>query len=197
MRALEPPPAAGSDIASAQAIVVLGGGVIERSPEYGEAVVGSESLVRLRYAARLARETRIPVLVSAGNPYGEVPEAEAMARALKTDFAVEARWIEKGSATTAANAVLSYAMLAPEGRTRIALVTTAWHMPRAARAFRGAGFDVVPAPTAYLPPRDWLALDFVPSSEGLRLTRIALWELLGMAWYALRGVVDPRQNASS
>jgi uncharacterized SAM-binding protein YcdF (DUF218 family) len=41
----------------AQAIVILGGGSYYAAPEYGGDTVGSASLVRTRYGAKLARET--------------------------------------------------------------------------------------------------------------------------------------------
>jgi uncharacterized SAM-binding protein YcdF (DUF218 family) len=186
LRMLEPPPLVRADLAKVQAIVVIGGGMMAESPDYGEPIVLNESLSRLRYAARLGRESGKPLLVSAGNPYGEIPEAEAMAHILKTDFGVEARWVEKTSATTAENAARSYAILAPEHATRIALVTTARHMPRAARAFRTAGFEVVPAATGYVSREPMRLSDFLPGAEALGETRGALREMLGAIWYTLR-----------
>lgn len=185
LRPLEPPPLVRSDLAGAQAIVVLGGGVIDYSAEYAGPVVGYHSWTRLRYGAHLARETGLPILLTAGNPYGKVPEAEVMASVLKTDYGLEARWVEKASVTTAENAARSFAMLARERKTRIALVTTAWHMPRARRAFEAAGFAVVPSATGYVSRAPLRPLDFLPSTSGLHQTRIALWELLGALWYAL------------
>jgi uncharacterized SAM-binding protein YcdF (DUF218 family) len=187
LRLLEPPPVAKNELAAVDAIVVPGGGVNEYSPEYAGPVLRADSFQRLRYGARLARETGLPILVSGGSPYGSVAEADVMASTLKRDFGLEARWVENASPTTAENAARSFALLARERKTRIALVTTAWHIPRAKRAFEAAGFSVVAAPTGYvgqtgaLQPRD-----FVPSAEGLHGTRTALWELLGSIWYALR-----------
>lgn len=188
LRALEAPPAAEKELAGAGAIVVLGGGLIHDSPEYGEDVVGAETVARLRYATRLARATGIPILVAGGNPRGgKLSEGEAMARILQQDFNVPARWTEGRSATTAENASHSLEILRPEGRTRIVLVTSAWHMPRASRTFSKAGFEVLAAPTGYVSRRDSRVTDWLPSAEGLYATRLALWELLGTAWYWLKG----------
>lgn len=193
--------------ASPLLIAIAGLLLLRRRPRFGVAAVAfglaalwlsslgivGKSLLRLlepslRYAARLARETRLPSLLSGGNPYGEFPEAEAMARTMKADFGVEARWIEKSSATTAENAARTFAMLAQARITRIALVTTAWHMPRARRAFAAAGFDVVPAPTSYVSRSSVRPIDLLPSVYGLAQTRIAMWELLGSAWYSFRSI---------
>jgi uncharacterized SAM-binding protein YcdF (DUF218 family) len=187
---LEPPPVSKAALANATAIVVLGASRIHDSPEYGEDTAGTQALARLRYAARLARTTGLPILVSGGKPYGgSLPEGEVMARVLQQDFNTPIKWIEDRSTTTAENAAQSFAILQPLGHTRIALVTSAWHMPRAERAFRKAGFDVVPAPTAYTSQRESKLTDWLPSAEGLYATRVALWELLGAGWYKLRGAI--------
>lgn len=185
---LEPPPASKAALAGATAIVVLGAVRIHNSPEYGEDTAGAQALARLRYAAHLARTTGLPILVSGGKPYGgSLPEGEVMARVLQQDFNTPAAWKENQSTTTAENAALSYAILHPAGHSRIALVTSAWHMPRAERTFRKAGFDVIPAPTAYTSRRESKLTDWLPSAEGLYATHVALWELLGMMWYQLKG----------
>lgn len=188
LQALEMAPVRGNDLVHLDAIVVLGGGLISNSPEYGEDVLVPEALARVRYAAHLARATGAPVMLSGGNPYGgSRAEAAAMAEVLK-EFGVTPRWEEASSTTTAQNAGEVYGILGPQGRRRIALVTSAWHMPRASRVFRRAGFDVVAAPTSYVAPASHGPLAYLPSAAGLAQTRIALWEWLGLAWYRLRGV---------
>src|SRR5580765_1139325 len=54
----------------AEAIVVLGGGRYLDAPEYGGDTAGPSTLERLRYGAKLGRETRLPILVSGGKPGG-------------------------------------------------------------------------------------------------------------------------------
>jgi uncharacterized SAM-binding protein YcdF (DUF218 family) len=188
LRTLEAPPAAEAALATAKAVVVLGAGRIQDSPEYAGDTVGAEGLVRLRYGARLARKLGLPLLVAGGKPYGgRLSEGRTMAAALEEDFKTPARWMEEESTTTAENAAHAFAILRPEERTRIALVTSAWHMRRAKLAFAKAGFDVVPAPTGYASRGELRLLDWIPSAAGLYATRTALWELLGMAWYRLTG----------
>ena len=56
---------------AADAIVVLGGGTYFHAPEFNdEDTVKSQTLVRLRYAAKLQRETGKPILVTGGKPLG-------------------------------------------------------------------------------------------------------------------------------
>ncbi|WP_169255067.1 YdcF family protein [Aromatoleum toluvorans] len=134
----------------AQAIVVLGAGKRRNAPEYGGETVNRLALERLRYAARLARTTGLPVLVSGGAPTGNVPEAMLMQASLEEDFRVPVRWVEKASLDTQQNAQFSAVLLGAAGVHRIVLVTHAAHMPRAQAAFEDSGLQVIPAPTAWL-----------------------------------------------
>ena len=70
LRSLEGEPLDHADLLQAQAIVVLGGGRYRDAPEYGGDTVGEATLVRLRYAAKLHRETGLPLLVTGGKPEG-------------------------------------------------------------------------------------------------------------------------------
>lgn len=174
----------------AQAIVVLAAGRIEDAPEYG----GKEqpdyiALARLRYAARLHKETGLPILVSGGNGTSDgslIPKALAMERALREEFAVPVRWVETESGNTAQNAEFSARILARENIRRILLVTDAMHMPRSVMTFERNGMEVVAAPTIFF-GRDtstWLYL--LPSAENLRRSYYALYEWIGLVWYGLR-----------
>ena len=174
----------------AQAIVVLAAGRLRDAAEYGGRDIPDYiALGRLRYAARLQRETRLPVLVSGGNGAADDnawSKADAMAAALKEDFGVPVKWIEGKSKNTAENAGFSAQVLRPAAVTRVLLVTDAMHMPRARNAFQRAGLVVVAAPTLFFshPPLGLSA--FLPSAEGLRQSWYAIYELIGIAWYRWR-----------
>ena len=171
----------------ADAIVVLGGGTYFHAPEYGADTVSMESLVRLRFAAKLQRETGKPILVTGGAPLGNsTSEAEQMKQVLVQEFNVPVQWAETASDNTLENARLSRQLLKQAGITRIYLVTHAWHMPRAVQAFQSAGFQVVPAPTAYTTRYQTDLLAFVPNVYALRDSRIFMHELIGMFWYQLK-----------
>jgi uncharacterized SAM-binding protein YcdF (DUF218 family) len=113
-------------------------------------------------------------------------KADAMALALREDFGVPVRWIERRSRDTGENAAFSAAMLRPEGIRRILLVTDAMHMPRARAAFERAGFDVVAAPTLFFSAQPQSLNAWVPSAEGMRRSWYATYELIGIVWYRLR-----------
>lgn len=174
-------------ISEAQAIVVLGGGIHPQTPEYGGDTLKSQTLERLRYAARLHRANRLPILVTGGRPEGGAAEAVLMAEALSTDFGIAPRWVESASQNTAENARFSRTMVQPVGIDRILLVTHASHMPRAMASFKKAGFTVLPAPTMSNAQRPFHLLDLLPSASGLMQSRTAIHEWLGLLWYALLG----------
>jgi len=174
------PPLQPAQMKHAQAIVVLGGGNNLAAPEFGGDTVGPFSLERVRYAARLARASGLPVLASGGAPEGGKPEAEAMRDALETDFGVRVRWTEAESFDTEQNAARSAAVLKEAGISRVLLVTHAFHMRRAGGAFTQAGLEVIPAPTAWLATAPFSATQLLPSAYGLRIAHYALHEMLGM-----------------
>lgn len=168
----------------AQAIVVLGGGRYRAAPEYGDDTVNEATLARLRYAAKLHRETGLPILVSGGTPEGAgLSEGEAMRRTLEEDFGVPVRWVERSSINTRENARYAVSLLREAHITDILLVTDASHMPRAYAAFTAAGPAVTPAPTSFR-NRPLTPLDFLPRSYAH--TRTALHEWIGLLWYKLR-----------
>jgi uncharacterized SAM-binding protein YcdF (DUF218 family) len=143
-------------------------------------------LERLRRAARLQRETGLPLLVSGGKlPDFTLSHAAAMAQALEVDLRVPVRWREELSRTTAENAVYSARLLKADGIGRVLLVTTAWHMPRALQAFRAAGLDPIAAPTGFAGPANWYWENMLPSAARLQASTWACHEILGRLWYQL------------
>ena len=175
----------------AQAIVVLAAGRMRRAPEYGGRDIPDYiALARVRYGAHLQRRTGLPVLVSGGNgPSADTyTKADAMASALREDFGVPVKWVEGKSRDTGENAVFSARLLRAGGVERILLVTDAMHMARARAAFEHAGLQVVDAPTMFFGDQAQGAAAWMPSGEGMRRSWHAAYELLGGAWYRLRGV---------
>jgi uncharacterized SAM-binding protein YcdF (DUF218 family) len=173
---------------SGQAIVVLGGGLYSRAPEYGADTVSRRSLERVRYAARLHKRTGKPVFLAGGNPTrADSTEAEEMDVVLR-EFGVAPQWLENASDNTLENARFTRRTLAPTGISRIYLVTHAWHMPRARLAFERAGLEVIPAAIAYVTPLEAKPAYLVPSADALELAGIFFREIGGVAWYRLKSV---------
>lgn len=174
--------------AGAQAIVVLAAGRVRAAPEYGDLDIPDHlALARLRYAAHLHRRTGLPILVSGGAPRpGATILADAMASALREDFGVPVRWVERRSRNTAENAAFSAALLGPEKVERVLLVTDAMHMERARTLFQRTGLQVTDAPTMFFGEQARGLAAWVPSAEGMRRSWYASYELIGLAWYRLK-----------
>ena len=110
----------------------------------------------------------------------------------------EAIWREDQSRNTRENAIYSREFLQQKDIDRIALVTSASHMPRALALFEAQGFDVVPMPTDYqVTEAGWESLHYanarfqlfnlLPTARNLEMTTVALKEYLGVAAYRLLG----------
>lgn len=179
------PPVDAQQMSEVQAIVILGSGAQRDLADYGGGTVSPLALERLRHGARLARASDLPVLVTDSALNGRRPGAELMAQVL-LDWGVHARWVEGRALTTYDNARYTRDMLAPEGIDRIALVSHAWHLPRAVAIFERAGFTVAPAPTLVPARRHQSAIDWLPDAVALQRSVFALHERLGGVWYRLR-----------
>jgi len=177
---------------SADAIVILGGGTYFLAPEYsGQDTVSEPALPRLRYGAKLHRETGKPILVTGGKPLGNaLSEAQQMRTTLQQDFHVPVRWAEDASNNTLENARFSFQTLQKAGIRKIYLVTHAWHMPRSADAFRRAGFEVVEAPVAFTTRYQTDLLAFLPRAEALRDSKIFTHEVIGLLWYRVKSALS-------
>lgn len=181
-------PVSVAQLASArvQAIVVLGGGLLPKAPEYGQAQPSTRTAARLRYGVWLARQSGLPLAFSGGIGWAAegtqpVPEAEVAAQVARQDYGVTLRWTEARSRDTSGNARLLAPLLRHDGVQRIALVTDAWHLPRAVAAFQRAGLEVTPSPMGFVLPLERGLLEWSPSARGLLASQQVLRECLGLA----------------
>lgn len=173
----------------ASAIVVLSGGVRDLAWVGLVSEPSEVSMGRTVKGVSLYRTLHIPLLFVGGNGKPvkqETKEAPAMAHVAR-DLGVPLNdvRVEATARNTAESAVAVKRMLA---RRRIILVTSAYHMKRAVPLFRKQGFDVIPAPTGYRAerqPATWYS--FVPSSDNLYSSAVALSEYISYQWYSWRG----------
>ncbi|MFZ1547100.1 MAG: YdcF family protein [Candidatus Nitrotoga sp.] len=162
----------------AQAIVILGGGIRNNALEYGGDTVGRLTLDRVRYGARVAKITGLPVLVAGGSVLSGEPEAKLMRETLENEFGVKVRWSEDKSRNTRENAAFSAAMLAKENIRQVVLVTHSFDMPRAKAEFTTSGLQVIAAPTGILNGDLQWPSDYLPGMGGLQASYYVCYELL-------------------
>lgn len=174
------PPISEAQLKEIQAIVILGGGNNSQAPEFGyEDTANRWTLERLRYGAYLQHQTNKPILVTGGAPFGGRAEANAMAETLQRDFHAKDIWTEDQSKDTAENAAYSAAILKQHGIERIAVISQAWHLPRASKLFEQQGLTVYPAPTGYTHEDNESIIRWLPKASALDKSSIALKEYLG------------------
>jgi uncharacterized SAM-binding protein YcdF (DUF218 family) len=177
-----------------EVIVILGGGrrkgALETSLDYQQQDLSPSSMERIRYGARLAKQTKLPILVTGGAPdktsKEDLSEAFMMKLVLEQEMGLSPQWFEEQSNTTQENARLSAHILKKEGVKTIYLVTHFWHMPRAKAVFEKEGLIVIPAPMGFYQKTAFTPLDFYPSSEGFQRTRWIWHEILGNLWYRVK-----------
>lgn len=135
-RVLEAPLVVREPLRPLDAIVVLG------APLGPGGTLTAVLAERAAAAAALWRAGGAPLVVATGGPTGSGPraEAEALADALRA-AGVPDVLVERASWTTAGNARLTAALLAPHGARSVWLVTQPFHGRRAVRLFRAAGLD--------------------------------------------------------
>ncbi|MBA1258095.1 YdcF family protein [Pseudomonas oryzihabitans] len=171
----------------ADAIVVLGAGREVEDPGWAGDAASHLAVERLRYAARLAKASGLPVLITGGSPHDRpLSEAALMTEVMERDLGVPVRWQEGGSRTTWENATLSAPLLREAGVKRVVLVTQAYHMARSRWCFERQGFAVVAAPMGFIgvvnarPFGGWL-----PEAKAVEQTAQLLNEAAGLLLYPL------------
>lgn len=171
---------------AAGAIVLLGGGMVRFAQEYQHMQLTDGSVRRILYAATVARQSALPVLITGGGRSLESPDIEAARMGnLLEQLGVVPRWLETESRTTWENAVLSAPILRAAGIDTVVLVTDAWHMRRSVMAFEAQGLTVIPAPTAFRNGAYHDIRAFVPDRNALDQVGDALREWLGIVTYRL------------
>jgi uncharacterized SAM-binding protein YcdF (DUF218 family) len=169
------------------AIVVLGHGTKDIHALKNTFNTEIESL-RLLHAVVVYNKTGAKYFVCSGKADGNVSEAEAMARlAEKLGVPKEKIKIEPNSRNTGENASEVNKMFTNKN-INIGLVTSAFHMKRSEREFKKYFNNVLPLPAHYLysSPERNVVIRYMPRSEELYKTSIALKEIFAQLWYRLK-----------
>jgi uncharacterized SAM-binding protein YcdF (DUF218 family) len=182
-RQAEPAP---GECEAIDAIVLLAGG-LRRPARHREDfdALTARSLARSFGLIEGRRDPRLPLVVAGGGRF-RISEAEVIGALLqRLDHGHDALLLETASRTTWENAS-GVRRLLPERIERIALATSALHLPRARRVFREAGFDVCrwPLDSQYIAAGGIGA--WWPQTSALAKSEAALHELVGLAYYRFR-----------
>lgn len=166
-------------------IVVLGGGASSGNRDLdGEGNLLGPAANRLLTAARLYRETGLPILFSGGQVYADSGNEADIAKRQLIGLGIPESVIlaENQSLNTEQNAVNTAALMKAQGYSRPVLVTSGFHMPRAMLQFEHAGLTPQAFPTDYISSRgsSFYLGKLSPSPGSAGNTGIALKEYLGI-----------------
>lgn len=141
---------------------------------------------RIAEAARLWHAGRVKRLVASGT--------SSDARSGRRNLGAETReiWMGWGIPSEAIQVIeepcfitrdeiQAYGRLrAKEGWTRVGLLSSAWHLPRALALAKREGLVVIPLPSDPRGrPLRWQLWHLVPQQEGIQNVQLACWEVLG------------------
>ena len=151
----------------------------------GVGQVGSAAANRFLTALRLEKAKNLPILLSGGTVLeGEANESQIEKRMLLSLGVPDNRiFMDDKSRNTAENAAFSKEICRQQGWKKPIVVTSAFHMPRAARFFSREGLDFVPYPSDYRSNMNpiWSPYTVVPQSAYLLNSCLAIKEYVGIA----------------
>lgn len=180
-----------SNLPPAQAIVVLGGHTAGGRLNWFQPYDRETAQTRTDSAAQLYRAERAPLILLSGAALdGSQSEAETMANALrKSGIPSDALLLERKSFNTYENAVYSARILKKLGISRVLVVTSALHMPRAIAVFSKQGLTPIAAPSApqIKVPDDPDFSFWLPDQRTFFASRSIIKEYIGLLVYWLRG----------
>lgn len=178
------------------AVVVLAGMVslglsTEHTEEFGSAVD------RIIKGMDLVREKQADFLVISGGS-GELIGATLSESKVLRNFAIrfgipkEKILIDAGSRNTRENALMTKVLLETHDLKEIALVTSAFHIPRAMGCFRAVGLVPTPIPVDYHAshPNKKDIRNYFPKVSALNRFGSLAHELVGIVVYGFRGYAD-------
>jgi uncharacterized SAM-binding protein YcdF (DUF218 family) len=179
-----------ADLGRCRYVVVLGSGHSDAPGFSANNQLSSAGLARIVEGVRLLKVLPEARLVLSGGGEPGYPSHAVVLGRVAAQLGVEPERIlriENVRDTEDESKALSELI----GPAPIALVSSAWHLPRASALFRTMGFDVLPCPTAYTarpsPNASWNEYSW--SIESLERSTAAVRERIGFIWLRLRGKV--------
>ena len=185
------------------ALIVLGGGIIAGSANLP---LTNDAYKRAVYGIMLAKSQNIPILFSGGGLSKKYKESDAFltcAKELQKYFGIDVKYsknlekkefaffTEGKSLNTYENAKFTKESFKKSGISKpvIYLVTSAYHMKRAAKLYRHFGFKVIPCATDFkISHRKSNIWDYFPRIGAFNRSYLALHEYTGLLSLKLKGI---------
>jgi uncharacterized SAM-binding protein YcdF (DUF218 family) len=179
-----------SPLARCEFVAVLGGGHTYVPGWPANSQLSSATLARIVEGVRLVRrmpQARLIVCGPVNDRVGGPSHARMLADVAVSLGVPRERILEVDAVRDTEDEAVAIRALA--GDKPVALVTSAWHLPRAMRLCGGQKIDAVPCPADYSAPTDRLIkADFLRwNLGGLERSTKAVYEHIGATWSRLRG----------
>ena len=179
-----------SGLAACRFVVVLGGGHGDTPGLSAVNKLSSSARGRVMEAVRILRV--LPgarLIVSGGSEDGRPTHASILAEAAASLGVEPARIFRLETPRDTEDEARELHRII--GGEPFALVTSAWHMRRAAALMRGAGLHPLPCPADYSarPSPGFRISDYTWDTDSLERSTKAVYERLGYLWVRLRGKI--------
>lgn len=183
-----------TDLDGVTGIVILGGGSVTiRSGSEEVNILSDAGILRVWEGVRLYHNLNEPWVIVSGGVNERIgmttPESLPMRDILiKGGVRASQILLESASSNTFEQALNIGPMLEAQSVERFVMVTSPSHMRRAMGTFTAQGLKPIPAPSKQHPD-DFLAdrSIFLPNSEALEESRMAVREIMALVYYTLRG----------
>ena len=162
------------------AVIVLGGGV--GPGPFGIGQIESSSGDRLLLGARLYKQGKTKFLITSGSNFSKADKSKSPAD-LTSDI-----WTSLGvprehtftlpGRTTRDEIDSLFQLVNEHGWTRVGLVTSAWHLPRALELAKARGVSTTPIPAGFLSTRSAIPMAILPNPQALFRTQVAVKEYI-------------------
>jgi uncharacterized SAM-binding protein YcdF (DUF218 family) len=189
---------ADAEVASADVIIVLGGGSETYLAEgLGVSAPSEATALRALEAVRVFRLTQAPLVVASGGAAGKsgrgAPDSTVIRHVLEANGVPKERILEESSASSTREEALALAeMLEVRDVGRVILVTSPTHMRRALGALAAVGVVATGSPSMeHSESRRLAATLFMPSESALGDSRHVMREIMALVYYAVRGWLGP------
>lgn len=176
-------------LAACRFVVVLGGGNGNSPGMSANNLLSASALGRIMEGVRILRAVPEAKLIVSGprSPSAQASHATVLARTAQAYGIAADRIIYIDQARDTEDESRAVQQIAKGGK--VALVTSAWHMPRSMALFRSAGLDPLPCPADFKShEHDEVSFDdLLWDVDALGRSTLAVRERIGYLWIWLRG----------